>query len=250
MDLLPLDAGGVHRHEDQRLVLVNLPLAGVGEQAAPVGLHAVGDPHFRAVYDVIVAIDFRPRLDCRDIRAATGFGYADATHQLTGDRWGEPFAFELIRPEAVECRCAHVRLNADGHRHAATGCRPKFFGHNHGIGEVEAETAANRIIFDAEQTELAEFAEHLVSGKLLGLFPFVDMRVDLRLDKSGDGLAQLPMLFRQLHAFLLARNCRIVSSIDVYVNCIEQRKIDCTKLHHVLYAGNRLTEIQPGALPQ
>src|SRR5258708_19900366 len=33
----------LHRHADQRLVAMNLAVAGVGEQADPVGLHAVGE---------------------------------------------------------------------------------------------------------------------------------------------------------------------------------------------------------------
>src|SRR5260370_9091861 len=54
-----LHALALHRHADQRLVAMDLPIAGIGEQADPVGLYTVGYPHLAAIHDVVVAIGTR-----------------------------------------------------------------------------------------------------------------------------------------------------------------------------------------------
>ena len=51
------------RHDDERLVLVAGAVAGVGEQADPVGLQGIGDPHLRAVDDVVITIFARTGLE-------------------------------------------------------------------------------------------------------------------------------------------------------------------------------------------
>ena len=58
---------GLHRHHDQRLVLVDLALAGVGEQAHPVGLRAVGRPHLAAVDHPVAADPAGIGLDRGDV---------------------------------------------------------------------------------------------------------------------------------------------------------------------------------------
>jgi hypothetical protein len=55
-----LHALGLHRQADQRLVAVRRSVAGVGEQAHPVGLRAVGGPHLAAIDDVVAAVLFAP----------------------------------------------------------------------------------------------------------------------------------------------------------------------------------------------
>ena len=76
------DALGLYRHADQRFVAMFGAVAGVGEQADPVGLNAVGDPHLAAVDDVVVAIGAGAGLDRGDIRTGTRLGHADARHRI------------------------------------------------------------------------------------------------------------------------------------------------------------------------
>jgi hypothetical protein len=90
-------------------------------------------------------------------------------------------------------------VNADRHRHAAAVNAAQFFGHDHGIGKIEAQPAVVGVVLDAEQAEIAEFLEHLVGRKLLGLFPAVDVGIEFGLDEFRDGLAKLLMLGRELH---------------------------------------------------
>ena len=54
---------GVQGHADEGLVLVGEPAARVGQQADPVRLHAVGDPHLAPVDDVVPALLLRSGLD-------------------------------------------------------------------------------------------------------------------------------------------------------------------------------------------
>ena len=53
--------------DDERFVFVRGAVRGVAQQADPVGLGAVGDPHFGAADDVVVAIAPRAGLERRHI---------------------------------------------------------------------------------------------------------------------------------------------------------------------------------------
>ena len=50
------DTRHVHGHNDEAFVFVCGPFAGVGQQAHPIGLQAVGDPHLAAVDDVVATV--------------------------------------------------------------------------------------------------------------------------------------------------------------------------------------------------
>ena len=95
------------------------PSRGVGEQAHPVGLGAVGDPHLAAVDDVVVAVLARRGLDRGDVGAGADLGHADAGDVVAGDRGREELLAQLLGAEAGQRRRRHVGLHADRHRHAA-----------------------------------------------------------------------------------------------------------------------------------
>ena len=52
---------------------------------------------------------------------------------------------------------------------------------------------------DAEQAQIAHLAKQLVGGKLLRRLPGVDVRIDLLVDETGDGIAQGFMFGGELH---------------------------------------------------
>src|SRR5699024_4301555 len=82
---LAIDARSIQRHHDHGLVLVPAVAAGHAQQAGPIALGAVGDPHFLAVDDVIIAVAFRRRGDVGDIGTGARLGYADAGDLITGN---------------------------------------------------------------------------------------------------------------------------------------------------------------------
>ena len=81
-------------------------LAGVGEQAHPVGLQAVRDPHLGAVDDVVAAVLPRGRLDRRDVGARAGLGDADAGDHVAGDRRREELAASASVPKRASAGVA------------------------------------------------------------------------------------------------------------------------------------------------
>ena len=90
----------LHRQTDQRLVAVDGAVAGVGEQAHPIGLRAVGRPHLAAVDDVVAAVFARGRFDRRDVGAGADFRDAEAGDVFTADRGTKEFLAHVIGAEA------------------------------------------------------------------------------------------------------------------------------------------------------
>ena len=108
-----------HRHADQRLVAMFGPVAGIGEQAHPIGLSAVRDPHLAAIDHVIVAVRSRGGLDLGDVRAGPGFGHADAGDHVARNRGREKLAAQGVRAEPGERRRRHIGMDSDRHRNGA-----------------------------------------------------------------------------------------------------------------------------------
>ena len=128
VDLLPRDAGRVHRHHDQALVLVRRAVAGVGQQAAPVGLHAVGDPHLAAVDDVVAAIAARRGLHRRHVAAAAGLADAQAGDHVAGDRRRQELACAARRCRSAPAPawpCRSARRWPSARRRSCTGPAPR-----------------------------------------------------------------------------------------------------------------------------
>ena len=101
-----LDAFGLHRHADQRFVLVRRAVGGVGKQAHPVGLRAVGGPHLAAIDDVIAAVLARGGLDRGDVGAGADLGDAEARHVIPSDRRRQKFARTASEPKRASAGVA------------------------------------------------------------------------------------------------------------------------------------------------
>ena len=166
-----LHALALHRHADQRLVAMHLAVAGVGEQADPVGLHAVGDPHLAAIDDVIVAVGARIGLDRGDIGAGARLGDADAGHRIARDRGRQKFAAHLVRAKPRQRRRRHIGLHPDRHRHAAACDGAEFFGHHQRVAVIEALPAEFDGLVEAEEAEVAELLEQLMRRENVGSSP-------------------------------------------------------------------------------
>src|SRR5699024_4368472 len=75
----------VQRHHDHGFVLVPAVAAGHAQQADPVALGAVGNPHFLAVDDIVVAVAFGRRGNAGHVGPGARLGYADAGDLIATD---------------------------------------------------------------------------------------------------------------------------------------------------------------------
>jgi hypothetical protein len=203
-----LDALGLHRHADQRLVAVLRPVAGVGEQADPVGLDAVGDPHLAAVDDVIVAIGARMGFDRRHVRSGARLGDTDARHRIARYRRGQEFAANFVGSEPRQRRRRHVGLHADRHRHAAAADRAKLLGHHQRVAVIQPLAAKFHRLVEAEKSEVAEFLEQLMGREDVGLLPFIDERIDLGRDEFLQGAAGFVVVSSKEHVISISSSFR------------------------------------------
>ena len=147
------------------LFLCTGTLAGVGQQAHPVGLRAVGGPHLAAVDHPVAADPPGRGLERGDVGARADFGDAEAGDVVAGDRGRQELAAQLVAAVAGERRRRHVGLHADRHRHRAAIDVAQLLGHHHGVGVVEAHAAEFDGLVDAEQAGIAQLLEHLVGGE-------------------------------------------------------------------------------------
>src|SRR6185312_7228501 len=189
-----LDAFGLHRHADQRLVAVDRALAGIGEEAHPIGLRAVGGPHLAAVDDVVAAVLPGPRPDAGDVGAGARLGDAEAGDIVAGDARPQELLAQLVRAVARQGRRRHVGMDADRHGDGRAAAGAERLAERHLVGIVEALAAEPLGLVDAEEALAAHLLEQLMRRENAGLLPFVDMRVDLGLAEAGDRAHELPML--------------------------------------------------------
>jgi hypothetical protein len=200
--ILPCDAGRVQRHDDQALVLVRRAVAGVGQQAAPVGLHAAGDPHLAAVDEVVVAVVHGARLDGRHVAAAAGLAHAQAGHHVTGDGGGEELAPQRVTAKTCQSGRGHVGVHADGHGHAAAVALAQRLGHHHRIAEVQPGAAELLGVLQAQQAQVAQLLEDLVRGELALGLPLGDEGVEFLVAELDDGVFELAVFCSEFHACL------------------------------------------------
>ena len=184
------DARRGHRHHDQRLVDVRLVVRSVGQQADEVSARRVGDPHLAAVDHVVVTVLARRGFQPGNVRTGTDFRHADAVNLLAGDRRAKELFAQFIRAEPRQRRGAHVGLYTDRHRDTAAVNGAELFGGNNRVAVIKAHAAEFFRFGNAQQAEVAGLAEYFVDRKASGLFPFIDVRVDLVFDKLADGAAQ------------------------------------------------------------
>ena len=213
-----------HRHADQGLVAVMRPLRGIGQQADPVSLGAVGGPHLAAVDDVVVAILAGECSDRCHIRARADFRHAQASHILAADRRLQKLAFDLVRTVLGQRWRRHVGLHADRHRHTAALDVRERFSEGGGIRIVEPHSAVGDRLVDAEKAEFAHFFEEFMGWKNLGFLPLIDMRIDFGVDELFQRVLKLDMVWaieraggRRVCSGVCGRACGRMCSIHCVV---------------------------------
>src|SRR5262249_24713925 len=202
------------RHDDERLVHVDRAFAGVAEQAEPVRLRRVGDPHLRAVDDVVAAVLARGRLERGDVGAAADLADRDRRDHVAGDRGRQELGAQLVGAPARQGRGRHVGLHADRHAERAAARGAELLDDHRLVRVVEAHAAELLGLVDAEQAERAHLLEDVVQRHEAGVLPRLGVRVDLLVEEVADRAAQLVVLFGQAHAPNLARRGAKVTSGD------------------------------------
>ena len=160
------------------------PVTRVDEQAQPVGLHGVGDPHLAAVDDVVVAVLARGGLDRGDVRAGATARSPRSSRRARprSPARGTPGAAR--RCPSARARASPCRSDADRHGQRAAGAVAELLGEGDRERVVEPQAAELLGLGDAEQAELAELPEHLVRGEISGGLPGVDVRVQSPVRRS------------------------------------------------------------------
>jgi hypothetical protein len=77
--LANLDAGRIRRHQKPADAFVALGLIGVGNDEKPFRVRGVGDPHFLAVENIIIASFLRRGFDRLHVAAGARFGHGIRT---------------------------------------------------------------------------------------------------------------------------------------------------------------------------
>ncbi len=75
----------------------------------------------------------------------------------------------------------------------------EFFRHHQRIAVIQPLTAEFDRLVEAEKAEAAELLEQLMRGELLGLFPFIDERIDFRRDELLQGVAGVVVVCGEEH---------------------------------------------------
>ena len=194
-----LDAWQVHGHHHQAFVAVLRAVAGVDQHAHPVGLQAVGDPHFLAGDEVVVAVLARVAFDRSHIAARAGLAHADAAHHVAGNGWRQKFAPQFVAAKAGQRRRGHVSLHANRHRDGAAVNVAQRLGHRQRIRVIQPGTAIGLGLGQAQQAQVAELFEDLVRRKHLGGLPLVHMGVDLGVNEALEGILDFQVLVGVMH---------------------------------------------------
>ena len=161
-------------------------IGGIGQQADPIGLQPIGDPHLAAIDDIIPTIRPGARADGGDIRARPGFGDADGNHHLASDRRRQIFRPQRVAAMRRQRRGRHVRLDRKRHADALRLDMAERFAGRNGVGEIEPRAAEGNRLGDAEQPEATGLAEHLTRGKRLGRLPFVNIGINFARQESAN----------------------------------------------------------------
>ena len=175
------------------------PIAGVGEQADPVRLDAVGDPHLAAIDNVIVAIGTGIGFNRRDVGASTRLRHADAGHRIARNRGAKELAAHFIGAKSRQRRRRHIGLHPDRHRHAAASDGAELFGHHQRVAVIEPLATELDGLVEPEKAEIAELLEQLMRWKLFGLLPFVDEGIDFGGNEFLHGPAGLVVIGGEEH---------------------------------------------------
>ena len=167
-------------------------VAGIGEQADPVGLDAVGDPHLAAIDDVIVAVGAGIGLDRCNVRSGARLGQAECR---STSPIGDPRQVALLlllgsrdhdrscrKPREQEHEPEHIRVL--GH----------LFYREREPHDPRSGTAVLLGNAESQQVSLLELIEDVLRVITRGI-NLASARLDLVLGKSPDGLLEGAELF-------------------------------------------------------
>ncbi len=192
----------IRRHDDQAhpVIIAGLRrVIGAGEQADPVSLRAVGDPHLATVDDPVVAITHGARGDPRDVRSGIGLAHRDRAHHLPAQGRLEPLTLQFIRAVSSQGGGGHRALHRDRHRDAGSIAATEFLGEHIGERVVGTATAELLVVLQPDGTDRSELREQLVGGEDPGFLPLIDVGIDLLFDETADRLAEGLVLLGELH---------------------------------------------------
>ena len=170
--------------------------AGAHRHRIEIGAHARGDEHFRAVHDVLVAVEARRGLDCRHVRAAGGLGDRQSADLVAGEYRWQHARLQLGTAKPGNRRRADAVRKQAGEQAAATGLRD-LLGEDHVEKRVGLDTAELLGKPEAEQADGGCLLVQL-ARKGLGLVPLVDMRRNLFTHEAPHRVAKRLVLRRQV----------------------------------------------------
>ena len=160
-----------------------------------VGLAAIGDPCFRAVDDVAVALEDGFGAQRGGIRAGLRLGETVAADFFAAREGDEEFFLLFFGSEAMN-RIAVKRI-LDGENHARRGTNARDFFHHDGVAHV-VHAGATVIFRDGNggEPELGGFAKGFVR-EAAGLVDFARQRLHFRFGKFAHSFLQQLLLFAE-----------------------------------------------------
>ena len=163
------------------------PGIGLGVDDEGLGHGTVGDPHFRAIDDVAVALAFRARRHRHDVGARVRLRHRQRPDMLAGNELGQIARLLRVIAVAHDLIDAEVRMGAVGQADRARGARD--FLHRHAMLEIAKAQAA--ILLRRGDPMQAEFS-HLwpeVARKLIVAVDLSGARRDLLLCEAAGAVA-------------------------------------------------------------
>ena len=174
-------------------------IAGAGQHTEEVGLGRISDPHLAAVNHIVIAVFFGRSFYRGHIGARSRLGHGNTGDHIAGHRRRQKLPPQIVTAKAGQGRGRHIRLHAHRHGNTAAGGRAHFLAKYYLVTVVEAEAAVLLRFGNTEQADSGHFFKQFVGRKFTGSFPFVDMGVDLVVEKGPYGAPQLFMLFSKTH---------------------------------------------------
>ncbi len=169
---------------------------GAGRHKIDVGIHAIGDPEFRAV-DHPSAIDAgRLRLYGANVGGGIDLADGDGRKNVAADDAGHVAAQLRLGSRVDKMGRGHQRMHGRDAHDTGIRAAPQFFGKHEPAEYIHAAAA---ILFGKADAEEAEIAHHLeeAARNVPFLLPGIPIGLDLLLDKSPDLATQLLMLFQK-----------------------------------------------------
>ena len=185
-----------------------------------VGIRPVGDPHLRAVQDIVRPARVGAQLHAHDIGSGTRLAHGQRADMFAGDKPGQVLALLGLAAVAVDLVDAQVGVRAIGE--PDRGARPRDFLHCHHMRQV-AHVGPAVFLADRhpEHADLAHLAPQ-VHRKLIRTIRFSGERGNLGFGKSPHGIAQHVDIFAQFE--IQSRQLHVSSGVTRFFITLRLRK--------------------------